>query len=124
MKQRGFTIVELIVVIVVIAILATLATLAYSKMRHDANRAAVEADLRSAAQAMEQYRNFHNTYPGLTKGSKIPNYNGGPVTIVYVQNTQGRENFCIEASNGPTGDIKMSYTPKNGIEDRSCVENP
>lgn len=123
MKQRGFTIVELIVVIVVIAILATLATLAYSRMREDAIRSAVETDLKTAAQAMEQYRNFHNTYPSVSSGSDIPNYKGGPINVVYVQNTEGREDFCIEAANGPTGGVKMSYSRKEGITDKECKTN-
>lgn len=99
MKQRGFTIVEIMVVIVVIAILSAFVTLSYRAWREDSIKTAIRADLRSAAQAMEQYRNFNNAYPDISSGdNKIPNYNGGPVRV-YIQ-TVDRKSYCLEAERG------------------------
>ena len=47
MKQRGFTIVELLIVIVVIAVLALVTIVAYAGIQNRAADAAVQADLRN-----------------------------------------------------------------------------
>ena len=52
--NRGFTVVELLVVIVVIGILATLTMFGYQRWRQDTVRTAISADLQAAAQAMTQ----------------------------------------------------------------------
>lgn len=92
--RGGFSVSEMMIVVVVMTILALIGTAAYSGWRRDTVVSAMEADLRSAAQAMEQYRNFHGTYPD-GADHKVPHYNGGPVNIVYVQQA-GREEFCLE----------------------------
>ena len=59
--KRGFTIIEVLVMISVIAILTTIGIISYGNWRQKSLRDAITADLKSAAQAMEQYRNFHNS---------------------------------------------------------------
>ena len=52
--KRGFTIIEVLVMISVIAILTTIGIISYGNWRQKSLRDAITADLKSAAQAMEQ----------------------------------------------------------------------
>ena len=62
-RQKGFTIVELIVVIVILGILAVLVYTSYSKLQNDANEASVRTDLRNIANQVELYRADLGVYP-------------------------------------------------------------
>lgn len=55
-KEKGFTIVELIVVMVVIAVLAVLTTVGYMGVSQRASAVALEADLKQASTALELYK--------------------------------------------------------------------
>lgn len=62
-KQRGFTIVELLIVVVVIAILAAITIVAYSGIQNRTNDSAVQADLRNFGQKVQEYITLNNTVP-------------------------------------------------------------
>ncbi len=62
-KQKGFTIVELLIVIVIIGILAAIVIVAYNGITNQANDTAVQNDLASAAKAFELYRVDTGSYP-------------------------------------------------------------
>lgn len=79
--NRGFTIVELLIVIVVIAILASITIVAYNgiqKRAQDSNRL---ADARTILTALEQYRLFYGTYPE-EQGSSWEQSNVYPTTFL------------------------------------------
>lgn len=121
MTEKGFTLVEMMVAIVVLAILVTVGAIGYQSWRHDAIRMSIETDLKSAAQAMEQYRTFHNAYPPGGENVEIPNYNGGPINIVYIQTPDSEtDHFCLEASDGPTGSFKMRLHSRDGLAEGAC----
>jgi prepilin-type N-terminal cleavage/methylation domain-containing protein len=54
--QKGFTVIELIIVIVVIGILATIGILSYSGAQKKAYDASVQSDLESISGELEAYR--------------------------------------------------------------------
>lgn len=56
MIQKGFSIVELIVIIVVIGILATIAVVSYNGIQNNAHDASVQSDLDNIAGQLEAYR--------------------------------------------------------------------
>ncbi|MBM3210427.1 prepilin-type N-terminal cleavage/methylation domain-containing protein [Candidatus Saccharibacteria bacterium] len=66
LRQRGFTIVELLIVIVVIAILAAITIVAYNGIQNRANDTSVKADMAAIVKKFELYRAEHQVYPAGT----------------------------------------------------------
>ncbi len=90
-KDRGFTIVELLIVIIVIAILAAIVIVAYQGITAKANASKAQTNAVSVQKKVEAYAadsgNGNGQYPTGAAG-----YNGGsgvaaPVTGVTVQST-------------------------------------
>lgn len=67
-SQRGFTIVELLIVIVVIAILAAIAIVAYGGIQDRANFTKSQSDLNALNKAIQLYYIDNGTYPSSTSG--------------------------------------------------------
>ena len=66
MKQKGFTIVELLIVIVVIGILAAITIVAYNGIQNRAHDTSIQNDLRNYATKVREYQAIYGTLPDVT----------------------------------------------------------
>ena len=92
-SQRGFTIVELLIVIVVIAILATLTIVAYSGITSRANNTKAQANAVSVKKVAEAYNADTGRYPAtlaeFTAGSLSTELPSGVTVIAGLPGTNG-----------------------------------
>ncbi len=68
-SEKGFTLIELMIVVAIIAILASVAYPAYTEHTRQARRADGQAALLQAANAMERYYTANYSYAGAALGA-------------------------------------------------------
>jgi|TARA_B100001245_G_scaffold9298_1_gene6416 prepilin-type N-terminal cleavage/methylation domain-containing protein len=68
-KQKGFTIVELLIVVVVIGILAAIVIVAYNGITTSANRVMVASEAKQWVKLFELYRAQNGSLPSLANGN-------------------------------------------------------
>ncbi|MFW2103766.1 type IV pilin protein [Acinetobacter guillouiae] len=66
MKNKGFTLIELMIVVAIIAILATIAYPSYIQYKIRTNRAAVQTEMMQIAQHLQSYYAINHNYTGAT----------------------------------------------------------
>lgn len=129
--DRGFTLMEVLVVVVIIGILAGIAVPVYMNYRKGAENRSAEADLRSAINAVEQYYTENsNVYPpsvnmvtqstntpamvlgvapnqqtvALSTGNRIQYRNNTTSYVICSQNIDGATIWVYDSSKGkPVG---------------------
>jgi prepilin-type N-terminal cleavage/methylation domain-containing protein len=97
--NKGFTIVELLIVVVVIAILAAITIVAYNGIQNRAKTASVQADLNTAVKKLHEYRLTNSTseqYPS-TLPATVSASTGNAYT--YFPNVD-TNTYCLQSSNG------------------------
>ena len=67
--QKGFTLVELLIVVIILAILAAIVIPQFSSATTDTQEAALDANLGGLRNAIELYKAQHTGYPGATASS-------------------------------------------------------
>ena len=120
--ERGFTLVELMIVLVVIALLVAISAVGALSMRVQTNEGLAKSSLKSIVSACESYRVSQVGYPadlavletnylggGLQTGEKsgykfeLKNGNSGETftctTVPKSQNYTGTKSFCIDTNN-------------------------
>lgn len=108
-KQKGFTIVELLIVIVVIAILAAITIVAYNGVQDRAKQSAAAAASTQALKKVAAYAAEHNDiYPDTLEQAGV----SGSILGKYqytVNNNSSPKGFCVTA----TEDGVSSYLAQN-----------
>ena len=110
-KEEGFTLIELLVVIVILGILMAIAVPAYMGFVDRANKAAAQANVRSAVDSVAAYYQDMNSYSGLNMTSLLAidpgiKLNSSPLsgsdTTYCIADKIGKFTFY---KNGPAADI-------------------
>ncbi len=91
--QKGFTIVELLIVVVVIAILAAITIVAYSGIQDNARKTALQAEMKQRADKIKLYALDNQVFPDTLAQADIET-TAGNTTFQYTKNDAG-DNFCL-----------------------------
>lgn len=114
-KEKGFTIVELLIVIVVIAILAAIVLVAYNGIQNSARTTAAKAAAQTVLKKVEAYNAEEGSYPDapadLTGADPGESYflDAGEVSI-------GTTDIAAAPANQNTVDFSTCGTPQTGVE--------
>ena len=98
-RQKGFTIVELLIVVVVIAILAAITIVAYNGITKRAQESATQS---AASQAYKKLATFAvdnaETYPTAAQLPSLGITNSGTTTYQYAYDASTPKKFCLTAT--------------------------
>ena len=72
-SEKGFTLIEMLIVIIILGILLAIAVPAYLKFKDRANNAAAQANIRAMVPAVEAYNADFNGYTGMKIGANSGN---------------------------------------------------
>lgn len=130
--ERGFTLVELLVVIVIISILAAISIPIFFSQREKGLRAQVVSGLRNAATSMQGYATENNGNYA-RPGGFAPGDAAGDRDWLEDQEWRGAEDisvdivsadnsgFCIEGTHSSVGTLSLIYESRNAtVDDGSC----
>jgi len=93
-NQKGFTLVELLIVVIILAILAAIIVPQFSAATDDANQAAYDTNISNIRAAVDLYRQQHNAYPGAVTSTGATCVNG-----VAVAGAVGEPAFIAQLKN-------------------------
>lgn len=120
LKQKGFTLVELMIVIAVISLLLVVAIPSYESYMKDTRRAEAKAALAGFSNAMERYYSDNNTY----LGAGLAGANTGAPSIYAdeapLDNPTKHYNLTIQASTATSYTLRAM--PKNAQQGDGFLE--
>ena len=127
--QKGFTLVELLIVIVIISILAAIAIPQFLGSTQDANESTLKADLTALRNAIELYYHQHNDQTG-GEDSKYPGGNAtgeGPVETAFLaqltnySNSYGTTSSTLDRDTYPYGPYLKTGMPDNPLPNTTAL---
>ena len=95
MIQRGFTLVELLIVVIILAILAAIIIPQFTAATDDANQSAYDTNIANIRAAIDLYRQQHQEYPGEVQSTGT----GCPTGSTNVVGTPGEDAFLAQLRN-------------------------
>jgi len=107
--NKGFTLVELMVVVAIIGIIASIAYPSYVESTAQAHRANAQAELMSLSSALERYYTQNNHYSNAATGGADT---GAPLATLYTLDTDIANLYTVTISqtDGGTGDTTAAQS--------------
>ncbi len=118
-SQKGFTIVELLIVVVVIAILAAISIAAYNGIQNRAKVSGLVSDLAQITKAVETYKVTSATSQYPASLSVVNGVNASNPNLTYLYNSNEGV-YCIELANGS---LIYSVDQKRAPREGRCALN-
>lgn len=121
-SRYGFTIIELLVTISVIGILASIGIVSYTGYRNSVIETQIKSDLNGVATAMENSKNFNNSYPVAVPNEFIPS-DGTELAVWAADATT----YCVDATSTQNTSIEYyidNSTSSVGAQAGNCADRP
>ena len=93
-SQKGFTLVELLIVVIILAILAAIIVPQFTAATDDATQSAYDTNIANIRAAIDLYRQQHGDYPGAVASTGATCVNGAAVA-----GTAGSASFMTQLRN-------------------------
>lgn len=122
-SQRGFTLVEIMVVVVILAIITGIAVSAFSGSADQSRRGRARADLSSLNDAVQRFYQLSFTYDGVGTAAEIALREGITLTTDYtfdVQVDADGQGYWIVASPSATGSLANDGALATGDAGERC----
>jgi prepilin-type N-terminal cleavage/methylation domain-containing protein len=116
--ERGFTLVEILVVVVIIAILSTLALSTYIGYRERAHDAAAQENIHRIIPSIQAYFVDHDSYSGMTLAELTTDYDAGLDSSHYSLSGVAQSTFCVQSTSAARTWRKNG--PNAALERQSC----
>ncbi|WP_455366423.1 type IV pilin protein [Kaarinaea lacus] len=121
--NRGFTLIELMVVIIVISLLAMVAIPSYKTSVAKARRADAQSSLANFAQAMERHFTENGTYLGAAGTQGTPADTGAPWIFFTATPVDGEIKFYnLTIQSASAGSYTLRATPTGAQENDGILE--
>ncbi len=132
--QKGFTLVELLIVVIIIAILASILVPQFSSSTDEAKLASLDATLANMRSAVDLYYQQHGSYPsattavtascpvGATAGVGIPDSNTAFIEqMTMYTNSAGQACSIADATYKYGPYLKKDAIPNNPMTDNNAI---
>lgn len=110
-NQKGFTVVELIVVVVIIVILASVTVFAFGTWRSRTARTEVQNELLQSAAAIQNYKAFNNNLPATQAAFNVVYSPGNAVTLTYIKRVDNT--YCLNGVSTKDAAVRFNIDSRN-----------
>jgi general secretion pathway protein G len=118
--ERGFTLIEILVVIIVISILSMLALSAFIGYRERAHDAAARENIHRIVPSIQGYFVDHDSYAGMTIAALTTSYDSAinPALFSLGSVAPTQSTYCVQSSSG--GRTWRKNGPTAAFQSQAC----